>query len=202
MDGKIVGYGPKALSRIFTYIGSIGVTEIRTMSEERFDELFGHIDYDDSSVEKIISALLFLRNPAINIDHMIQNTDFKINEHWMWFIDQLFTERFMKEFESSTYFDLLAENSNADLDEIIKAWFDDLRNGLMIGNVHHIMSMHCGHKVDTPRHESEIIFSKIVLKYDLSGELKSIPFPMLMRADLWNVLFLVTGESGYCTTNV
>lgn len=191
-NSKILGYGPEALSEIFVRIARYGITKIRTMSEERFDELFGDVEYDDASVEHVVNSLRFLRDPTLDIDRMYEETRAKIDEHWIAFIpDQLFTERYMGNFKGSAYFNLWAEKSEPADHEIIAAWFTDLKNGLQIGDRSYVQAAFDSASANLPVHKGDVAFAELVIKHNLVEQLNAIPYPILARANLRAVKYII-----------
>lgn len=191
-NSKIVGYGPEALSEIFARVARYGITMIRTMSEERFNKLFGDVEYDDASVEQVINSLRFLRNPTLDIDSLYEETSTKIDEHWISFTpDQLFTERYMKDFKGSVYFDLLSEKRQPAGHEVLEAWFTDLKNGLYNDRSYVHAIFDCD-GANLSGHQGDLAFAELIIEYHLVEQLYAIPRTMLARAHLWTVMYIVS----------
>lgn len=193
-DNRISGFGPTALAAIFKRIGDHGITAIRTMSEERFNKLFGRIKYDDFSVEQVINCLRFIRDPSIDIEAIHNETFKKSSQQWLAIVpDQLFNERFMKNFKGSEYFNVLASNPNATAYSIIDAWFSDLQNGLITANVKYVFRIINRDVGDVTDNERRYAFSKFIVENGLMEKMNSIPSSILVRAQLWILKTYIEG---------
>lgn len=182
----IAGSGPTALANMFRHIAEHGIDNILKMGRAEFSHTFVDIECENPEVLYIGQELYLIRNPTYDIETAYEKYLTSAEVYWTSIhCGKVFTPRLMSEFTGSKYYEIFAAgDEEPSAEDIVRAWFEDLRNGINVVCRDVVISHFDEYHAKTEGREFAKFFAEFIRDKNLTTEFARIPKCMLREAKL------------------